>query len=324
MSDNIYVIHEKGYKIYNQKIHDLINIHFKEFRNLTLTLLETKDFIINNNTCDVKIIFYYHSAPNFGHDILKFIRSYDIKCQIYIFSFDWWIRTTEYWDDHRRYIVEIFKADKYKIITFADNIKQLNAFHNYDYTPYQSNIIFNNIWSSYNSSIMRFNNEPLNQVLLSGSLSRAYPERQKIKNINNVYYHVKTEAEINSNIDTYNQTLNKYLACFTSSVYVPHLSTGQLRNTNLILQKVFEILASGALLLYPLKEEEYIKSIGLINGQNCYLIDFSQNIQEQINKVLDPTHRKNIDNIRYNGYIHATTHLTSERKFKEIKEIIMS
>ena len=56
-------MNKKNYKIYNPKIHDLLNIYFKEFNNLYLTADEAITFIKNNNKLNVKIIFYYH---NFG------------------------------------------------------------------------------------------------------------------------------------------------------------------------------------------------------------------------------------------------------------------
>ena len=55
--------------------------------------------------------------------------------------------------------------------------------------------------------------------------------------------------------------------------------------------KTFEILATGSLLVMPKKEEEYLKKYGLIHNENCYLIDFSKNIIEQINYIFN-----NIDN----------------------------
>jgi hypothetical protein len=97
----------------------------------------------------------------------------------------------------------------------------------------------------------------------------------------------------------------------------------QRRNTHTIVQKVFEILASGTLLLYPLHEAKYIQKIGLYHNINCYLIDFTKDLQKQINYILSNQNLTKINKIRHNGYIHATTNLTSLNKFQEIKQIMI-
>jgi hypothetical protein len=321
---NIYIINEKNYKIYNPKIHDLLNIYFKQFNNLYLTLNNAKKFITDNNKDNIKIIFYFHNLTDFGVQILDFIQKTNIKCKIYFFTFDWWIRGPK---RHTTFITKIFKAKNYKVITFSNSIEQLCNYHNYDYSIYEKNIIFNNIWCCYNTSICKYNKDPIKKILLSGAIDKvAYPERYKIKDFNNLIYHNKSNSEINETtnkyVNSYSKILNKYLCCFTSSVYVFNKTEKCIKNTHMILQKVFEILASGSLLIYPLQEEKYIKKIGLINKKNCYLIDFSIELLGQINEILDPVNIYNINKIRYNGYIHAINNLTSLKKFNEIMEII--
>jgi hypothetical protein len=93
-------------------------------------------------------------------------------------------------------------------------------------------------------------------------------------------------------------------------------------NTNMILLKTFEILASGSLLLMPLTEEKYLSEIGLINKVNCILLDFEKDLNEQINDILNINNRDYVNNIRYNGYIHAKNNLNTENKFNNLKYLL--
>ena len=184
MEYNIFVILEKNYDIYNPKIHDLLNIHFKKHYCIKyLTFEETINFINTNNNNKIKIIFYFQNFPNFANKILNFINNNIIKCSIFIFTFDFWVRGP---DDFHKFILDVFKTNNYKVFTFAENIKQLNYYHNFDYNLYKNNIIFNNIWCSYKSSFIEFNKNPFLKIFLSGAISNSYPERKKIIQYNNV------------------------------------------------------------------------------------------------------------------------------------------
>lgn len=323
MEYNIFVILEKNYDIYNPKIHDLLNIHFKKHYCIKyLTFEETINFINTNNNNKIKIIFYFQNFPNFSNKILNFINNNIIKCSIFIFTFDFWVRGP---DDFHKFILDVFKTNNYKVFTFAENIKQLNYYHNFDYNLYENNIIFNNIWCCYKSSFIEFNKNPFLKIFLSGAISNSYPERKKIIQYNNVIKYEYNKNHIKNDNDDYNKELNKYIACFSSSVYVISLSSNKLENTHTILQKTFEILSSGSLLVLPFIEEPYINKIGLFHNINCFLINFNntkQDIQDQINYITNINNKKNIDNIRLNGQKYAKNNFNSELKFIEINNII--
>ena len=87
----------------------------------------------------------------------------------------------------------------------------------------------------------------------------------------------------------------------------------------MILLKTFEILASGSLLIMPLSEEKFLAEIGIINQENCILIDFDKDLNEQIISILDINNRDYINNIRYKGYVHAKNNLNTEIKFNNLK-----
>jgi hypothetical protein len=90
----------------------------------------------------------------------------------------------------------------------------------------------------------------------------------------------------------------------------------------MVLLKTFEILGAGALLIAPISEELYLQKFGIINGLNCILFDFNINLNDQINNILNPNNIEHINNMRYNGYIHARNSLNSYNKFIEFKNII--
>ena len=113
--------------------------------------------------------------------------------------------------------------------------------------------------------------------------------------------------------------LNKYLACFASSV---HPFT---YNTHYILAKVFEILGSGSLLVYPKREEEYMNKIGLFHMEHYYSIDLLKNdtsIQNEIDFILDEKNRNLINKIRLSGHNYAKLNFNSEKKYNELINII--
>ena len=339
-----YFITKKNFTLYNPKQHDLVNIYFKKFQRLSLTIPETIEFIKKNNFKETKIIIYdinefWNDINDSVVDLLNFINSFDIQLKIFFFGpGDWWGQNYKYCKKrkmvHRYHYRRLsFKAKNYKVITSVCNAEQLSYFHNLDYSPYKNNIISNNVWCCYNSSICSFNKNPVNKLFLSGSITRHfYPERVKLLSLHseNIIYHKRNvkSAEIKHAVETginaYSQKLNKHIACFASPIYGYNITKKKQINTHILLQKVFEILASGSLLVYPKSEESFIKQFKLFHEENCFLIDFSKNLETQINYILHPSNRHKIDEIRHNGYIHGTTNFTSKKKFEEIENIINS
>ena len=153
-----------------------------------------------------------------------------------------------------------------------------------------------------------FNYHPLQKVLVSGrERQKYYPKRQIAINIARIpsnifadYLEVNFKYQIrsdNSNFiygDKYIKELNKYLICFAcdSSNVTPY-----------ILAKVFEILSSGALLLYAIndKNKNYFNKLGLIDGVH-YISCTEKNIKRYMTKYLQKGQRVNVDKIRKNGY----------------------
>jgi hypothetical protein len=230
-----------------------------------------------------------------------------------------------------------FKAKNYKVIASGSNldINSLNKLHDQNYNNFKHNIIFKQLLYCYDGSFINFNNSPKNKLLLSGAIARQYVEREILLKLllskkNNYLDWRKRDIgdkDIRSNKFIYNKVLNSYFACFTSSIYIPTLIRGKNKfsltgrhNSHTFLLKMYEILASGSLLVMPKKEEEYIKKIGLINNENCYLIDFNKNLNQEINYIFN-----NIDffnKIRKNGQEYARKNFNSDILIDSVKNII--
>lgn len=304
----------------NNKSHDIFNNYIKKkYKELKIDKInDLIDFLKNNDNNSIKIICYFQTSTKnnyFLNELGFHLNKNKYLCEFIFFTFDFWSL------DH-----SFFKVNKYKVICFARNIEQLNVYHNFNFTKYKENIIFINYWCCYNTSFIKFNENPIKKLLLSGAMYKQhYPERRRLLRLNIVanYKHTgyrKIDNLDKQNIQTYNLELNKYFACFSSSVYVKSLTSNKSENTHAILLKTFEILAAGSLLVMPLKEEEYIKEIGLENMINCYLIDFSKDIQSQINYIFENIELFN--KIRREGQIHAKENLNSTKKIEELKSLI--
>jgi hypothetical protein len=324
-----YLLFDKdNYQIHNPKAHDilfkyLINISQKIYVNL----IELKKFIKENNQDNIFLFYYLRFKRNrFTIDFIKFINNFEnLKIQIKIFTFDFWKYKNGY-SENDIFVDNVFKTNNYKVITFSKNLEQLNFFHNYDYTEFKENIIFYNIWCCYDKSFCNFNNNPYKKLLMTGAINRKhYPERfilnNLVKKINFIYRHNYNQNDVKNNTNNYNLTLNKYFACFSSSVYVQRSNNNKnYFNTHILLLKTFEILASGSLLVMPKKEEEYLKKYDLIHNENCYLINFNNNIIEQINFIFDNIDKYDI--VRKKGQELAKEKFNSDIKINEIKKLL--
>lgn len=317
---NTYIIIKKDSTLNNPKCHELLNIYFKNNYNiLYLSYNDTLNFLYNNwQNQDIKIFFYtFNNIDDYENNLLDFIQINIFYCKIFFILNDWWKIPDSHQIKQNNFIEKIYNATNYKVITYSNNIEQLNSYFNKKLDMYKENILHINLWSSYSTAFTTFNTNPIDKILLSGNANYCYPEREIMLNINNVIYYTYNIDDITTFNDNYNKELNKYIACFTSSVHIYNETEKKYKNTNMILLKTFEILASGSLLLMPLTEEVYLQKIGIINGENCILLDFDKCLNEQINNILDINNRININKIRYNGYLHAKNNLTTDKKFNE-------
>ena len=312
---------------FNTKTAPILTRYIRRFTPINFTdnsishisnILENYDK--NNNI----IVFYQHKDfSGFKHNLAAYLKSKkSVQFKLYLFTFDYW----------RPSYKAYFEPINYKVITFAKNVEQLDIFLKQSHKEWENNFIFKNYWCCYNESILDINLKPLNKLFISGCCSYSYPERvilhKKSKTNQNIISLGGTiQSDIKSGDYVYNKKLNSYFACFSSSVSIfwgnPRYTEGiNGINTHAILLKTFEILGSGALLVMPLHEEKYISDIGLVNMDNCYLIDFSKELDPQIDFIFH-----NIDlfnTIRTKGQHHAIKYLNEDIMIREIKDIIES
>ena len=245
---------------------------------------------------------------------------------------DWWV----WWNSKGKiqkkesnfYNLNAFRYSRIRYIVCTD-YKTLEFFLNKTLEKYKKNILSWDLHNCYDNCFVKLNDNPINKILVSGFISKfCYPERFKLSNFNNnicIKKHVGYKVK-RSNEKAYSQYLNRYICCFSSSVYPPNWTTKKYELSNLIQLKTYEILGSGALLLSPLNLKNQYAKIGLIENVNCMFIDMSDDnkIQEKIDFILDEKNRKFIDNIRKNGQNYGKNNLSSKRKYQILKKLIIN
>lgn len=331
---NHYLLNSSEYEQCNIKMHDLVNIYLPKYcKTIYVNSRQAIEFIEQHNETNVNIILYHHFyvksdlEHDFHVDIIKYLQSKeDVKCQIVIFAFDWWREPVTRSRPRREHTDLLFFANNYKVIVSTLNLEQLSTFHNRNFKPYEHNIFHNKFLYCYDSSYIDFNSNPIKQLLVSGNTSERYPERHRLIKLTpfslNIVQRPRNIVE-DSNNNNFNMDLNKYIACFSSCIYIENFSTNKLENIHSVLLKSYEILAVGSLLVMPECEKEYIKQIGLMDRKNCYLINFNDTDANIIRNIDDMLNDPSIDKIRREGQILAKTELNSLNKFNELKHILL-
>lgn len=340
MSQKYYLIFDKEQKkIRNPKGHPILFKYFlNKYEVFYLSSNELSNFLNINNKENINLIYYhvgmeYKTDNNYNNIFINFIKNNNLKINILIFTCDFWIhkyKNSKYPSNlhvkkYDKFIFDIFDLNNIKIITFCNNKEQLEFYHQKKYN--NNNIIFNNIWCCYDESFIDFNVKPIFKLLISGvTASNFYPERFILSKISKKYNKIKllsyNENDIKTLNNNYNKTLNKYFACFNSNVYVPtkNIKDNKHYNTNILLLKTFEIIASGSLLVMPKSSEKILNNIGLYHNINCYLINFDENIIPQIENIFNNIEKYN--NVRKKAQELAKEKFTFDIKLKEIKKII--
>lgn len=189
------------------------------------------------------------------------------------------------------------------------------AYYWYDYQrryeiPNKNLICFPKFAHSHD--VQEINKNPINKILLSGAISRAYPMRQYVLNLNNPNVDVLNLKDKIKGSD-YVRYIGNYLCCFTCCLNgkMPYL-----------INKFFEIPCSGSLLLaYDELVVEPMKELGFIDGEN-YISCNKKNLVEKINWICDEKNREEIDRIRLNGLNLIKERHTDYHRYKFLKEII--
>lgn len=170
-----------------------------------------------------------------------------------------------------------------------------------------------------------FNENPVDKLLVSGRLhNNIYPFRHLLHQLSkkhpkidyltvNFKYVIQEDSPNLIYGKKYVEKLNQYLACFTCDASV---------NRPYIVTKHFEILLSGSLLVSGNPNtKKYFEKLGLIDGIHYVSVNQS-NYQEEINKILDPNNRDNIDQIRRTGYLFAKKYHTVASRGGYLQQIL--
>jgi hypothetical protein len=319
---NIYVLKNPEFIDFNEKSNDLMNIYFtKYYKILELDLNNSINFIKNSKKNDIIIIFYLLESL-WKIEIIKYLKNNKPNGTVIFRTDDFWHSGKGRNNIEKYYWKNIFNnINNYKITIFSQ-VNILENIKNRSFKEYYNNIYTINYWCVYNKAKCEFNKSPNNKILLSGSIGFAYPEREIIKKYKNIEIYNYNRDDVNKNTNNFNLELNKYLCCFTSSIHLINSKSKKRESVHTLLLKVFEILGAGSLLLYPKKEEKYIKEIGLFHKDNCWLLDFDGDIQKQLDYIVDEKNRKEIDEIRYCGWRHGIEKLNSYNKFLEFDKLI--
>lgn len=252
---------------------------------------------------------------------------YFMNCRTYI------INNWKYISDSSFY--KFFHVDDMHQSGAKTKEHRLRIFKNFDYIFCSYEYCFKNFFKDINPgktiwyphSIkddfkVSFNFEPEQKLLLSGNIDEnIYPARYKVKTIYDSKHlpidfleHKGYSSRQKHNIigKKFIEHLSKYICCFTCCSN---------KKTPYIVAKFFEIPASGSLLLaYDEHIKKHMSRLGFKDGVN-YISCTINNIEQKIKWVLDPTNKREVDQIRLNGYLLVWSKHTQSDRLKIIDEI---
>ena len=211
----------------------------------------------------------------------------------------------------------IYKYDDQHFISNTRNYIISNA--NYLISPYAYLTPRQNLtWIPYSCvdeyvEPLEFNNNPIQKIFLSGTVSNHYPFREYVVSLNDsrIVRLIHPGYDKNYSKDTkgvgfdYLKTLHTYLCCFVDA-----------SKYNYTMLKNFEIAAAGSLLLTDKALGGELYRLGFIDNETCILCDKSTFL-DKISYILDPSNREVIDKIRLAGMkLARAKHLTSHRSLE--------
>lgn len=164
----------------------------------------------------------------------------------------------------------------------------------------------------FNKNMLFNKSPPIKKVLLSGSITEAYPIRKYLYSLKNPNVYTLTHQD-NIKGDDYMKYLSNYICCFTCCSNI---------NTPYIINKFFEIPGSSSLLLaYDEYVKEPLKELGFIDGEN-YISCNKENLIDKINWICNDDNDDSINKIRLNGYNLIKNNHTEYDRYKLISSLI--
>jgi len=182
--------------------------------------------------------------------------------------------------------------------------------------------IFQNIWCCYNSSILEFCQQPIRKLAVSGNIKKEpYPERYQLAQFGRNKY--KENIQV-LNFDqhegiSYSQRLQKFEFCFASSPHVFCPGSKNRKCAEFLVQKVFEIIAVGSLLVCPTYLKPHLEKIGLVHRVNCWLINFDNGLEKDLDDLFSQSY-ETVLKMRLNSHELAKKKLNSEKMWNTVSE----
>jgi len=160
---------------------------------------------------------------------------------------------------------------------------------------------------AYKHAFLPFNETPTNKVANAGHAdSDSYPLRAKIDAMLNhdagIFHRIRSNRTGDRNITSKNEincAFNCILNSFLAVIYTPVFHNTQ----SIVLMKMYEILAAGALCLVPTECVRLFEKMQMKEGVHFMSIDTTNRatMVKTIEYVTNPENRKSIDEIRKNG-----------------------
>lgn len=292
--------------------------------------MHNQEFIKQANTEMIRIVsWYYYQNIN--------LKLYFIPCDVMMYNTNRKLFETLYKFQTKKIKViyqllddEDYKKNRIKSLNCQNLTKVIGRIHQ---MKIRENVLFCIGNYAYQRSFIPFNKNPINKVAIGGVL--------KFSKINNKPYYVqrtkyikmlKKYSDIFKRIHPdgrqrlpkydedpaieFNITLNQYLGNIYTSIFG--------FNVSLVLLKLFEILASGSLLIISNKERGICRKLGLKKKIHYMPLDNDNEIRivKELKYILDPKNRNKIDEIRKNGQKFCQENLNVDFMYNKFIDIL--
>jgi hypothetical protein len=187
---------------------------------------------------------------------------------------------------------------------YAYDVAKFFPHSNIGWTPYSSAI-------EHEGGVLPFNNEPIEKILVSGSVAADRPFRKYVFELNDDriaklghpgYRRKYDEGSGDIVKDKWYLALNRHLAAFCDA-----------HSLRYIHPRVFEIASTGALLIADRLVEPELNQLGMIDGETCIFADQSDFL-DKVSWILDGANRRDVDRIRLAGMkLTLERHLTRHK-----------
>lgn len=179
---------------------------------------------------------------------------------------------------------------------------------------------------AYKYAFLPFNENPTNKVANVGHHDPdTYPLRAKIDNVlkndTGIFHRIRSNriGDRNTIKNEVNTTFSRMLNSFLAVIYTPAFHN----NKSLVLLKMHEILAAGALCLVPTESVPLFEKMQMKEGVHFMSIDTTNRdtMVKTIKYVTNPENRKSIDEIRKNGQEYCRDKLGVNRVYDDFVKL---